>query len=120
MSYALGAVTAMALTVTHPAHAVVSPGIARTTEQLVALNAVTGWILSLGLVAAPALAGLLLGLASPGAVYAAGAACLAVAALLVVPLRDLVPPLAREDAAPGVLRELEEGARLLARSGALP
>ena len=48
-SYALGAVTAMALTVTHPAHAVVSPGIVRTTEQLVALNAVTGWILSLGL-----------------------------------------------------------------------
>ena len=83
LSYALGAVTAMALTVTHPAHAVVSPGIARTTEQLVALNAVTGWILSLGLVAAPALAGLLLGLASPGAVYAAGAACLTVAALLV-------------------------------------
>ena len=42
VSYALGAVTAMALAVTHPAHAVVSPGIARTTEQLVALNAVTG------------------------------------------------------------------------------
>ena len=55
--YALGALTAMALTVTHPAHAVVSPGVARATEQLVALNAVTGWILSVGLVAAPALAG---------------------------------------------------------------
>jgi len=117
--YVLGAVTAMALAVTHPAHAVVSPGIARTTEQLVALNAVTGWILSVGLAAAPALAGLILGISSPGAVYASGAVCLAAAALLVVPLRALVPPLAREEdaSASGALRELEEGARVLARSG---
>ena len=90
-TYVLGAVTAMALTVTHPAHAVVSPGIARTTEQLVALNAVTGWILSIGLVVAPAAAGLILAVSEPGAVYAAGAARLFVAAVLVVPLRDLVP-----------------------------
>ena len=57
--YVLGAFTApaMTLTVTHPAHAVVSPGLSRTTEQLVALNAVSGWVLSLGLVVAPALAG---------------------------------------------------------------
>jgi MFS family permease len=117
--YALGALTAMALTVTHPAHAVVSPGIARTTEQLVALNAVTGWILSLGLVLAPALAGLILGLSSPGAVYAVGAVCLVAAALLVVPLRDLVPPLAVDDELPpeGTLRQLEESARALARPG---
>lgn len=117
--YALGAVTAMALAVTHPAHAVVSPGIARTTEQLVALNAVTGWILSIGLVAASALAGVILGISSPGAVYVAGAACVAAAALLVVPIRDLVPPLARDEdvSAVGVLSELEEGARVLARSG---
>ena len=53
VSYALAAITATVLTVTHPAHAVVSPGIARTTEQLVALNAITGWILSVGLVVAP-------------------------------------------------------------------
>ena len=39
----LGAATATLLTVTHPAHAMMSPAIARTTEQLVALNAVTGW-----------------------------------------------------------------------------
>jgi nitrate/nitrite transporter NarK len=41
--YTLGAATATLLTVTHPAHAMMSPAIARTTEQLVALNAVTGW-----------------------------------------------------------------------------
>jgi MFS family permease len=46
--YLFGAITATLLTVTHPAHAVMSPAIARTTEQLVALNAITGWILSVG------------------------------------------------------------------------
>lgn len=118
-TYVLGALTAMALTVTHPAHAVVSPGIARTTEQLVALNAVTGWILSVGLVVAPAAAGLILAVSEPGAVYAAGAGCLFVAAALVVPLRDLVPALAREaDTDGGAVRQLEEGARMLARSSA--
>jgi MFS family permease len=119
-TYVLGAVTAMALTVTHPAHAVVSPGIARTTEQLVALNAVTGWILSIGLVVAPAAAGLILAASVPGAVYAAGAGCLFVAAVLVVPLRDLVPPLAREvaDTGGGAVRQLEQGARMLACSSA--
>lgn len=119
-TYVLGAVTAMALSVTHPAHAVVSPGIARTTEQLVALNAVTGWILSIGLVVAPAAAGLILAVSVPGAVYAAGAGCLFVAAALVAPLRDLVPALAREvaDTGRGTVRQLEEGARMLARSSA--
>lgn len=120
LTYCLGAVTAMALTVTHPAHAVVSPGIARTTEQLVALNVVTGWILSIGLVVAPAAAGLILGISTPGAVYAAGAVCLVVAAVLVVPLRDLVPPLAPDPESPreGAVRQLEEGARALAHSSA--
>ena len=56
----------MALTVTHPAHAVLSPGIARTTEEFVALNAITGWILSIGLVVAPAAAGLILAASGTG------------------------------------------------------
>ena len=119
LTYCLGALTAMVLTVTHPAHAVVSPGIAHTTEQLVALNAVTGWILSVGLVAAPACAGLILGISTPGAVYAAGAICVALAGVLVVPLRDLVPPLARDDATEaGTVGQLVEGARALTRSHA--
>ena len=55
VTYTLGALTAMALTTTHPAFAVVSPGIARTAGRLVALNAVTGWIFSVGIVIGPAL-----------------------------------------------------------------
>jgi Cyclic nucleotide-binding domain/Major Facilitator Superfamily len=118
--YVLGAFTATTLTVTHPAHAVVSPGLSRTTEQLVALNAVTGWVLSLGLVLAPALAGVVLAVSTPGAVYAAGAALLALSALLVMPLRDQVPPLARGHGAGagGALRQLDNGARALIRTAA--
>ena len=120
LTYALGALTAMMLVVTHPAHAVASPGIARTAEQLVALNAVTGWILSIGLVLAPACAGLILAASTPGAVYAAGAACVLLAMALVWPLRDLVPPLPRDADTPevGPLRQLDEGARALARASA--
>jgi MFS family permease len=118
--YMLGAATATVLTVTHPAHAVMSPAIARTTEQLVALNAVTGWILSVGLVAAPALAGLILSVASPGAVYAAGALCLVAAATLVFPLRTLAPPAARSTGDASRLeavRELGEATRAIVRGG---
>ena len=120
VSYFFGAVTATVLTVTHPAHAVVTPGIARTTDQLVALNAITGWILSVGLIAAPAIAGLILEVSSPGAVYAMGALSLVAAAGLVFPLRDLVPPLARSEEAgarPGVLEQLTEGAKMLVAGG---
>ena len=85
-----------------------------------ALNAVTGWILSVGLVLAPACAGLILAVSTPGAVYAAGAACVLLATILVWPLRDLVPPLPHgADAAEvGPLRQLDEGARALARASA--
>ena len=118
--YLLGAATATLLTVTHPAHAVMSPAIARSTEQLIALNAITGWILSVGLVAAPAMAGLILSAATPGTVYAAGAFCLVAAAAIVFPLRALVPPVARstgEASRLGAVRELSEATRAIVRGG---
>lgn len=120
--YLLAAITAMALTVTHPAHAVAAPALCRTTEQLVTLNAVTGWVLSLGLVVAPALAGLILAASQPGAVYAAGALALFASTVLVFPLRNLAVPLPQSDeprpGAGGALRELNEGARALAHADA--
>lgn len=118
VNYALGAVTAVLLVLTHPAHAVVAPGIARTAEQLVALNAAGNWIHSLAVVVAPAVAGLILEFGTPGAVYAAGAASLVLATVLVVPLRNLVPPLAAEPSATGALHQISDGARELARSSA--
>ncbi len=118
VSYVSGAVSAMVLSITHPAHAVVSPVIARTAEQLVALNAITGWILSVGLVVAPAGAGLILELSVPGTVYLAGAISVAAAAVLVFPLRRLVPPLARSEPAANAIRELTDAARSLRAGGA--
>jgi MFS family permease len=118
--YVLGAATATVLTVTHPSHAMMTPAIARTTEQLIALNAATGWILSVGLVAAPALAGLILTVASPGAVYAAGAVSLVAAATLVLPLRTLAPPAARATGDASWLeavRELSEATRAILKGG---
>lgn len=117
VTYTLGALTAMALTTTHPAFAVVSPGIARTAGRLVALNAVTGWIFSVGIVIGPACAGLILAVSTPGAVYAAGAVCVGLSALLFLPLRDLLPAQPHDADEPRVsaARQLDEGARDLAR-----
>jgi MFS family permease len=118
--YFLAALTAMALTVTHPAYAVVSPGLARTTKQLVALNAVTGWVLSIGLVLGPALAGAILAFSTPGVVYLAGALALTISTLLVVPLHDLVPPLLTRgtEGVVTALRGLAQGGRALVHASA--
>src|SRR5213076_1404297 len=88
--YACATVTAMLLTVTHPAHAVTTPALAHTAEELVTLNAATGWVLSVGLVVAPGLAGVTLAFAGPGVVYVWGALAAAGAAVLIAPLRGLV------------------------------
>lgn len=118
--YLFAALTAIALTIAHPAYAVVSPALAHTTEQLVALNAVTGWVLSIGLVLGPALAGAILAFSTPGVVYLAGAVALAVSTLLVLPLHDLVPPLQKsgtEDVF-STLRGLAQGGRALVQASA--
>ena len=117
--YFFAALTAIALTFAHPAYAVVSPGLAHTTEQLVALNAVTGWVLSIGLVFGPALAGLILAFSTPGAVYLAGALALTISTLLVLPLHDLLPPLLT-GAAQGVVATLRGLGRVAQRRLATP
>jgi MFS family permease len=118
--YFFAALTAIALTFAHPAYAVVSPGLAHTTEQLVALNAVTGWVLSIGLVLGPAFAGVILAVSTPGVVYLAGAVALAISTVLVLPLRDLAPPLLTERSEGFVktLRGLAQGGRALVHASA--
>jgi MFS family permease len=114
LAYGLAAVAATAVTITRPAQAALLPALARTPDELTATNVVSGWTESISMLAAPALAGVLLGWHGPGAVFAVMAALLLAACVLV----SSVPgpePVAHPGEEGGAFRLLvrEPGARLL-------
>jgi MFS family permease len=114
LAYALAAVGATCVTVTRPTQSALVPALARTPDELTATNVVSGWIEAVSVLAAPAGAGVLLAVASPGWVFVVLAAVVLAAALLVAPLQG--PPPAAEPRPP--LEEALAGFRLLAKEPA--
>jgi MFS family permease len=114
--YAGAVLASIGVMATRPAQAVLLPSLVRNTEELTAMNVVTGWVESIAIVAAGALAGVLLAVGGAGLVIAACCGLGIVATLLVASVRT--PPLAVDDALdapPTVLADVAEGLRLLVR-----
>ena len=100
LAYALMAGTSVAFAMTRPTQAAFAPGLARTPEQLTSTNVASGWIESVSMLVAPTLAGVILSVGSPGAVFLVMGVGCAVGGLLVAPLRNAVPA-SRADIADG-------------------
>ncbi len=84
----LGAVVAStAVATTRPAQAALVPALTREVRELTAANVVFGWVDSLSVLVAGGAVGVALTFGGVASVFAAGAALLVVAALLVRPLR---------------------------------
>ena len=111
IAYLLAAVAATAVTSRGPRRPRWRLRCARSAEELTATNVVSGWIESVGVLAAPAAAGLMLALSGPGMVFAVLAGAALVGALLVAPIQGPTPSAA---AGGSVAAEIAAGARLLA------
>jgi MFS family permease len=84
--FGLAAVVGVSSTLFRPALQAILPSLARTPEELIASNGATSTLESLGTLAGPLVAGVLVSVADPGVVFAAAAGTMLVAAALLAPL----------------------------------
>jgi MFS family permease len=93
---ACAAVFGLVATLVRPALATLLPSLARTPEELIASNAATATVESLGTLVGPVVAGVLVGVADPGSAFIGGAVVLAGAVVLLARVRaDARMPVAR-------------------------
>ena len=111
LAYAAAAVAATAIVVTRPTVATLVPALARVPEELTAANVISGWIESVSVLIAPAVAGLLIAAWGPGWVFLLMGALVLVGAVLVLPIQG--PAAASPDGATGTVAELLEGFQVL-------
>jgi MFS family permease len=117
--YALAVAAAIGQTPVRSAQAALTPALARTPGELTAANAVTSTIESLAIFVGPALAGLLLAVASTGVVFVLNAALLAVAVVVLVGIRGPRPERRSELEAGTIVSELLAGFRTAGTNGPL-
>jgi MFS family permease len=91
LAYTAFACVVAAVTVTRPTMSALTPALARRPEELTAINAVSSWLESISIFVAPALAGVLLAVSSPGVVFLVMGFAVAVGAALVVSVPGPVP-----------------------------
>jgi hypothetical protein len=126
--YGAAITAAVAVTTTRPAQAALTPALAGSPERITAVNVLSGWVESLGVLAGPALAGLLIAVDGPGAAVAAFAMIVMLAALLTAGISSEgagCPPVIEGDAgqasgagcASGALRDHPDLALLVALLG---
>ncbi len=118
--YAFVGISGLASTAFEPARSALTPGLARTPEELTAANVVASSIDSTSLFVGPALGALLLAATSVEAVLAVTAATLVYSAALVSRVRITDPAAATPGEAPlGILHRTLEGAKVVAGDGRL-
>ena len=86
VAYLAATVAATSITLVRPAHAALMPEVAPTPDTLAVANAASGTVEGLGALIGPLLAGVLVGVAGPAAVYAAIAVLTLGSVVAVLPL----------------------------------
>ena len=112
VAYVMATVAATSITLVRPAHGALLPEVAQTPDELAVANAASGTVEGLGALLGPLLAGLLIGVAGPAAVYGANALLALGAVVAVLPLARGALPVIEAPAARAESLRAELGAGL--------